>query len=74
MKQITNFSTFDLKLKTQVYDKFTGKYGFITSIRETSPEWVAAFVKWEDKMYEEELCMYLPNIYVLDEMETDNEA
>ena len=68
MKQVTFSTVFDLKLKTQVYDKFTGKYGMITSIKETAPDWIEAFVRWEDSECEEPLPM-VPNVYILDEMD-----
>lgn len=67
MKNLTKVSVFELELGQRVYDIFKDRYGKISSIKETDPEVVEAFVSWDDTPDKEEKATYMPNIALVTE-------
>ena len=57
---------FSLKRGQRVYDTFNNTYGRITSIRETTPDWVSAFITWDGSEQEVE-ANYVPNVVLVSE-------
>lgn len=58
MKTIKIPDIFALRAGDKVKDTFTGEEGVITSIRETAPEWIEAFVTWQGETKETVLNPY----------------
>ncbi len=50
-----------------MYNTFLNKYGRISNVKETKPENIEAFVKWDDSETEEVLLVGVPHIKFVSE-------
>ena len=63
MKELKKPTTvFDIQPGMRLYDTFNNRYGRVTDVRETKPEWIEPFVKWDDAEEEETFSIYQHNI------------